>query len=270
MSILVDWQINHRLTVAPPLATNVSAGDYQGSKSKIQAASLDLTIGEIFVPDTDNEKPGGAYSPLTEYALAEGHTAVIKTKEELHVGDDLAAIAFPPASMSLKGLLMTNPGHIDPGYRGALHLTVINMSKVPFPLKVDDRIVRVLFIGLEEEPRSSYQTRHAGQPQTTPITPELLQRLSVDFVSVEKRAQKIADEAVRKAQIWATAIPVVVAVLTIGGTWLAGSLTNKGDIQKLADRVTVIEAKLSQQALDARLQKLEDAVARIAASAPAR
>ncbi len=266
MSVLVDWQINQRLTAFPRVASDVPPDNYQAADAKVQAASLDLTIGEIYIPGTDNDKPGGAYMPLEEYSLNQGHTAVIKTTEVLNLGAALAGIGFPPASLSLKGLLMTNPGHIDPGYRGPLHLTVINMSRVPFPLRAGDRIMRVLLIALDEEPVASYSTRHPD-PWRTPITPELLGKLSADFVDVEKRAQDIADTSVKKAQVRATliatVIPVVVAIIALGGTMWAGNLSVKGDLQKLGERVTVVETKLSQQAFDDRLRKLEDAVAKL-------
>src|ERR1017187_5304321 len=98
MNVLVDHQINGLLAGGQPLATHVPPNDYQGANSRIQAASLDLSIGGIFIPGTDPEKPGGAYTPLNEFSLAQGRTAVIRTQEELRLGSELAGIAFPPAS----------------------------------------------------------------------------------------------------------------------------------------------------------------------------
>jgi deoxycytidine triphosphate deaminase len=274
MSILVDGQIRQRLGAASPLATNVSVEDFRKAWSKIQAASLDLTIGDIYIPGTEDDKPGGAYAPLREHALAQGHTAVIKTKEALDLGSDLAGIAFPPASISLKGLLTTNPGHIDPGYRGPLHLTVINMSRVPFSLKSGDRIIRVLFVPLSAQPEADYGARHRSGMLPSPITPELLGRLSVDFLDVEKRASRIADGAVTKAQyraaLIATGIPVLVAFITLLGTIWTANLSTKSDIQKLNNRVTVIETKLGEEALDERIRKLEDVVAKLVLANPSK
>jgi deoxycytidine triphosphate deaminase len=260
VSFLVDKQINEALTANPPLVTDVPADDYRGAKSKVQAASLDLTIGQIFIPGTASDRPGGASSPLSEHALEEGHTAVIKTKESLHLSPLLAGIAFPPATVSLKGLLMTNPGHIDPGYRGPLHLTVINMSSVPYPLKIDERIVRVLFIPLQAQPEAPFNLRHPGHLRD-PITSELLERrLSVDFVNVTARAERIAQGAVRTAQLWGIGVPILVAIITVLGAILAATLTTRGDIQKIGDRVTALEAKSPEQALEQRVQKLEASV----------
>ena len=259
MTLLVDHQIANRQTSPKPLATNVPADDCQKSDSKIQAASIDLTIGDIYIPGTDKDKPGGADTPLNNIVLNQGHTAVIRTKEELDLGSNLAGIAFPPAGVSLKGLLTTNPGHIDPGYQGPLHLTVINMSHEPFSLRQGDRIMRVLFIPLENPPEVPFDVRRPG-PLNTPITSELLSRLSVDFVDVEKRAQKIAKGAVRRAQLWAIRIPVVVAILALIGNYWMVHPSLKGDVKKLTDRVDVNEKKLSQQVLDKRMKNLEDTV----------
>ncbi len=210
MTMLVDHQIAALQATDQPLATEVPADDYQTAGSKIQAASLDLTIGDIYIPGTDNDKLGGANTPLGEITLEQGHTAVIRTKEVLHLGSDLAGIAFPPASVSLKGLLMTNPGHIDPGYHGSLHLTVINMSRVPFSLKKGDRIVRVLFIPLEiNQPAAPFDARHPSPELPNPISSELLGRLSVDFVDVKRRAQKIAEDALAAIKIDIEPLPFV-------------------------------------------------------------
>jgi dCTP deaminase len=259
MALLVDTQINQRLAHAPPLATGVRPNDFTGAESKIQAASLDLTIGGIYIPGVEEDKPGGAGLALNDHNLATGQTAVVKTKEELDLGADLAAVGFPPASLSLKGLLMTNPGHIDPGYNGPLHLTVINMSRVPFPLKVGDRILRVLFMPLDPHPDAPYNVR---RPRTgrAAITPELLEKLSPDFVDVTARSTKIANDSVKRAQIWATVIPVIVAVLTVFGAPLVSGV--KGDIDKLNLKMTAVETKLDLKsdlkALELRILKLEE------------
>jgi dCTP deaminase len=272
-SMLVDSEINQKLKTVPPLATQVPLDDFTRAASKIQAASLDLTIGEIYLPGSETDKPGGASSPITmEMTLRTGQTAVIRTREVLHLAHDLAAIGFPPARLSLRGLLMTNPGHIDPGYHGPLHLTVINMSRVPFPLAPGNRIMRVLFMRLAPNPDAPYDARDPTDPA---ITPELLGNLSADFVNVQERAQQIADDSVRRANFRATAIPLAVAILTVFGTIWANTLskpeiqglserlvrveTNRPEIQGLSDRLVHVEAKIDQQALEDRIRKLEDA-----------
>lgn len=91
----------------------------------IQASSVDLTIGDIFLPETASAEDGGAEKPLTRHNLKPGHTAVVTTFENLNFPADVAGFGFPPARVSKRGLLMTNPGHVDPGYSGHLAFTVI-------------------------------------------------------------------------------------------------------------------------------------------------
>jgi dCTP deaminase len=262
VSLLLDRQIDDRLYDDPSLATGVPKGDFSGANSKIQASSLSLTIGEIFVPGPATERSGSASNPMRELTIGQGHTAVIRTAEVLDLGPRLAGIAFPPATLSLKGILMTNPGHIDPGYKGPLHITVINMSRTPFPLRAGDRIMRVLFFGLDGEPSASFSARHANEKKIDVITTELLDRLSIDFLDVEKRARKIANKAVRRAAYVATAIPVVVALLALFGNLFIGLDPLKDSISKLDARLSVAESKQAGT-LEDRIRKIEDRISAI-------
>src|ERR1700686_2113802 len=140
MSVLRDVEITTELNSTKPIAEGVRTELLQTTMSQVKGASLDLTVGRIFIPSTARDAPGGLDVPLEELALMQGHTAVIETLETLCIPKNMAAIAFPPASVSMAGLLTTNPGHVDPGYEGPLHLTVINMGRLPFTLKRGDRI----------------------------------------------------------------------------------------------------------------------------------
>jgi dCTP deaminase len=257
-TLLIDREIDRRLSAQPPIATEVALNDFTSAKSKVQAASLNLTIGEIYVPGTDPNKSGGANMPKNEFTLQQGSTAVIKTAETLHLGPRLSGIAFPPATLSLKGLLTTNPGHIDPGYSGPLHITVINMSRVPFSLRAGDRIMRVLFLELAGDPTAPFNVRNPGT-QSVVITPALLDQLSVDFLDVEKRSGKIAKSAVKKAAFFSIAIPIVVAALSVAGTILAGNLLIKDELKKMDVRLSLVEDRQSN-ILEKRLRSVEDSV----------
>lgn len=277
MTVLVDHEINARLKATPPLATGVPVDDFKEGWSRVQASSLSLTIGEIFTPNTGAEEPGGWKTPLRELTLMEGHTAVLRTSETLNLGADLVAMAFPPASVSLKGLLMTNPGQVDPGYSGPLHLTVINMGRLPFSLRAGDLIIRVIFMKLSARPSATYSDRHRPSPSIV-ITSELLGRLSPDFLSVEQRSTEIANSAVTRAGFWsavisagiAGALTLLAGVVTIGvPSWLNNSLEkeisdNREKLGKLEARMTVTEGKLNVDELNARLKVVEDAIAKSA------
>jgi dCTP deaminase len=259
LSLLVDKQINEKLSGSPCLATGVPLDDFVSSKAKVQASSLNLTIGDIFIPGPAGKRLGGALDPLKEFTLEQGHTAVIRTAEVLDLGPQLAGIAFPPATLSLKGILMTNPGHVDPGYKGPLHITVINMSRTPFPLREGDRIMRVLFLNLAVRPLASYGERHKAENARDVITEELLGRLSVDFVDVEKRARKVANKAVKKAAALATVIPALIAAAVLLANSYIGLDPIRESISTIGARLAVVESKQTGS-LEERIRKIEESI----------
>jgi hypothetical protein len=130
------------------------------------------------------------------------------------------------------------------------------MSRVPLSLKANERIVRVLFLSLNPSPQAPFAFRHRSSAASA-ITPELLAKLSPDFVDVTARAKKIADESVKSAQIWATVIPVIVAIVMVFGSIWANS--SKTEIDKLSERLAKVETKLNLEGLEERIHKLEDA-----------
>jgi dCTP deaminase len=262
LSLLVDIQINEKLSVETCLATGVPLDDFLLAKSKVQASSLNLTIGDIFIPGPAGVRLGGVLNPLKEIALRQGHTAVMRTAETLNFGPQLAGIAFPPATLSLNGILMTNPGHIDPGYKGPLHITVINMGRKAFPLRAGDRIMRVLFLELAERPSASYSERHKDEKAVDVITAELLDKLSVDFVDVEKRARKVANKAVTKAATLATAIPAIIAAAALLANWYIGLDPIRDSIGKIDSRLSVAESRQTGS-LEERIRKIEDTLSAV-------
>jgi dCTP deaminase len=84
---------------------------------------------------------------------------------------------------------MTNPGHIDPGYKGPLHLTAINMGRESFEIRRGDLIVTIVVVELAAEPKADFAARY-GSSSPSHITQTQLNRLSADFANVEERAKK--------------------------------------------------------------------------------
>jgi dCTP deaminase len=97
----------------------------------VHGCAIEFHVGDIFVPGSKPGKLGSASRPRKDlpHSLEEGETAVITTLESFALDDKHTAVVFPVSSVSFKGLLMTNPGHVDPGFNGPLHVTVINMGK---------------------------------------------------------------------------------------------------------------------------------------------
>ncbi len=247
--------------------------------SPIQPASLDLTVGLVFRPCTEEENKQDLPGGQEEYILEPGRTAIVLTREELKMPADLIAIGFPPSKQaSVKGILMTNPGQVDPGYHGKLRFTVINMGRKDFVLRQGDVIVSLILMKLEKPAYKDWITRHSQQ-KGGPITWENLNRVSSDFLNVEARASKIAEDAVNKAdakikklQIW---VPVCAGILTLVLTGLISFLSSlwqpswKDPLQKAQQDIAVLQSEKDVTQIKKQIQDLEVQIKALQQKVPA-
>jgi dCTP deaminase len=213
MSLLRDVDLVQELSVIPPFIEdlpNLPKELLYSSSSPIQPSSIDLRVGEILVPGILKTDPASTVA-TGEFILGAGNTAIVKTAETLNLPKNMAAIGFPPSHISIKGLLMTNPGHVDPGYKGKLHLTVINMSRTSITLRRGDPILTVVFYKLDGDCKVGYEERKIGHISTA-ISASLL---SPDFLDITKRAQAIADKAVTRSAVWAGVIAALVTIISV-------------------------------------------------------
>jgi dCTP deaminase len=208
--IVTDSDLQTLITdpVHPLLTDFDNPLNWQDDKSLVQPSSVDLHIGAIFQPGVKAGKSGSAVSPKSELVLKTGHTAIVGTQESIHLPNNYAAFGFPPSHVSSRALLMTNPGHIDPGYSGQLHFTVINMGREDFVLRSKDLIVTLLVFKLAVPSAVDYAKRNAGR-SPSPITQSSIDLLSQDFVDVEKRAADVARKILGYATVGATILAVI-------------------------------------------------------------
>jgi len=163
-----------------------------GPQSPIQPSSLDLHSGRIFLPEAPEDGHGGMGNGAIEHWLEAGQTAVIITKEEVRLPSTIAGFGFPPTRISSNAILMTNPGHVDPGYNGYLSFTVINMGKMAFCLRHGDTIVTLLLIAVKQ-PNLDYA--QLGHKEVGPIPSRRgVEQLSQDFLNFRTRSSQIANQ----------------------------------------------------------------------------
>lgn len=210
--------------------------DPYDKNSPIQPSSLDLTIGEVFLP-AEERNAWAKHDPRdTEgCSLRQGHTALVYTQEVLKLRDDIGAFSFPPARVSSTGLLMTNPGHIDPGYEGKLKFTVINMARDAIDLKPGEVIVTLLLYRMAARATKGYLARGFSPAPDPPQPKPLLQRLSHDFVGVEQRARDIARKEMRKAGVVTAMLVAIVAIA--GGIFGVFGQFHLADIRERLGRI---------------------------------
>lgn len=138
--------------------------------TRVQAASYDLAIGTIFRGgQIINGQHVRANDPIE---IAPGEVVTMLTREELHLPSDICGTAYAMNGQSSEGLLVLNPGHVDPGYKGPLTVVAVNLRKVPLALQLGDAIFTVVFNRLGQ---------HANPPY---------QRAALPLREVERRANK--------------------------------------------------------------------------------
>jgi deoxycytidine triphosphate deaminase len=240
--------------------------DWYDKDSPVQPASIGLSVGRIHIPGAAKGDPGSELSQKTEHSLKPGETAVIATQEQFSLPADVLGIAFPPSRVSFKGILMTNPGHIDPGYRGPLRFTMINMGSKDFFVRQGDPIVSVPLFRLAAPVRVDWLQRHGGNPAAYPKQ-EDINKPSADFVNVSNRAKEIATQEVAKAELklrsWQVWLPLltsifaalIVALITVVPTWIRPGW--KEPVAQVQADVQTLKANMEVTSLKSRLDALE-------------
>ena len=120
-------------------------------KSNLQACSYDLRIGTIFKEgQIINENHPDSNK---QFNIKPGEIINLFTWEEVKLSSNIMATVFPRNTESLgKGLLVLNPGHIDPGFEGPISIKAINLRKDPLSIQRGQKILTIIF---EEMPNST-------------------------------------------------------------------------------------------------------------------
>jgi len=257
---LPDKKLIELIKSRPPLVSRVCPDDVGRRDSQIQPASVDLTIGEIYVPGIPQNSLGGINAPRQHLSLQQGHTAVVRTRECLSVPNWVAAFGFPPSTVSLQGLLMTNPGHIDPGFIGQMHFTVINMGNAPYKLEVGDKIVSLSFFPVDPEPEYAFGALQPGRPAASAgLNEELLNRLSLDFMNIDSRAESISKRHANRAYIFAAILTFTGVIFnTILNSSDSPDVPSRDELLKLQTRLEKIETTKEIDGIEQRLNSLEE------------
>jgi len=236
MSILIDTQLRAKVSKTPSELIDITASSVSPT---IRGCSIDLHIGPIYRPGIEAGKEGSATNPhRLPVSLKQGDTAVIETVESFKLDNLHADFVFPSSRVSIQGLLMTNPGHVDPGYSGSLHVTVINMGQEPFSLQPGQSFLRA-FIHKLDAPAVTQP------PTSAPVLQELLNKLSPDFLNVKSRAEEAAkkhiDRAVLRTQWLQFVFPVIATIAAAG---LGAAATYFSTSNRLEERTKTFEERI--------------------------
>lgn len=223
--------------------------------SSIQPCSVDLHIGEIYIPDTPDTNRGGLLNPIKNKSrLKPGGSFLVRTLETINMPCNMGGICFAPATISLQGLLIVNIGHIDPGFCGKLHFTVVNLSKDDIDIYINQVISTLLIFEL------SKNTEAFGNEKTVPVmnykVPEVvnnsLPHLSRTFMDSENTIKKAVNRASLTTPIITAVLTTVVAALI---AFAISAFSNSGYDAKIA----TIEYQLDNLKLEiVEIQNTED------------
>src|SRR5882757_9807847 len=127
----------------------------------IEACSYDMRIGTFFL---NGQIINAAHGRATEQIILQpGDVLSMFTEEELDLPPGICGTAFPLNSQSSRGLLVLNPGHIDPGFRGPLTVKVLNVRRVPMAVTRGTKIFTVIFERLSAPASKPYGRFHSRE-----------------------------------------------------------------------------------------------------------
>jgi deoxycytidine triphosphate deaminase len=138
MGVLIKRQI---LELAKDKKVNLLGENFK--TENVKGCSYDLRIGTIFRNDQIITKLDGDNSNLVN--LLPSEIITILTYEEVNLPTTICGTVFSINRNSSSGLLILNPGHIDPGYKGPISICAINLSNETKPLYIGKEIFTIYF-----------------------------------------------------------------------------------------------------------------------------
>lgn len=122
----------------------------------IKAASIDLRLGpEAFLGTGDAVLKMEDQRLLT---IAPGELALVTTLETMRVGPRYAAQIGLRSTFARKGLSLLAGPQVDPGFRGRLHIALVNLSPVEIAISYRDPLITVVFHDLGADVERPYGT----------------------------------------------------------------------------------------------------------------
>lgn len=196
---------------------------------------------------------------------------MVETEEFIELNSNLAAFGFPPASLARNAILMTNPGHVDPGYSGHLSFTLINMGREPYQINHGDGIVSLLVFKFSKRVSANYSERRNGKV-SPPNYKAMLNMLAPDFGAYSARMAKAAEIAVGSqlhsldmAKLWVPAFAgavtsAVAAVLIWFSSYLTdiGQIVTESELLPLQSQVTELKSEIEKIGAIADAVQLDD------------
>jgi len=235
----------------------IALGSKFNIQSQVASSSIDLTVGLVFPSARERLTKGfGEIKNLgcENVSLGPGQAVVVQIEEYLSLPNDLGGLMFPPNRLAKNGLIMTNPGHIDPGYSGYLTVCLINMGAKNIMLVRGEVVATLTLFALDAESAGFAGAGSSG------ASVQQLDTLGDDFADLARRSEKMVKHVINKnlfiGAVFFGIFVAVIAIVTPGlATLFSGVVENKLSESKNSAQV----AKLSEEvdALKSEIQKLK-------------
>jgi deoxycytidine triphosphate deaminase len=246
MTLLSNGQLLELLKGKEPPVELIDLSIPLTGDSLIQPASIDLTVGRIFVPPSTGAIENKVIEADGFYVLSQGASALIVTHERLVLPSSIAGIMFPKnGHFALKGILVTNFGHVDPGYTGHLKYTVINFGSEDFRIELGQRIACLLLfsMGVKADPDWEKGKHHSAENYE--VHARVLGR---DFLDLSNKVASIVDDRIgvafrRRDQItafWAPMLVTIAATIALMGAFFLYVNDKIYDVSKIATEARIV------------------------------
>lgn len=153
MGVLTQKQIIDQLSQGKLLknARKKANGEFD-----VEAASYDLSIGTAVGKKYNKKSFQKKHEALSiddpklkkkqrTITLSPGQMVFVITNEEVMLPEHICATVYSRNSLSQKGILALNAGHIDPGFTGPITIKLINLRSVDFTLTLGEAIFTIVF-----------------------------------------------------------------------------------------------------------------------------
>lgn len=135
-------------------------------EENLEPASVDLTLGDEAFRASDDDKI--TLSEGDTLTLPPGEMALVLTREQLEVGTEIAGNIGLRSYFARKGIDLLSGPQVDPGFRGPLHIVLLNLSPSKLLIEYGEPFLTVEFRRLDEASAEAYDGSYQAQSVITP------------------------------------------------------------------------------------------------------
>ncbi len=191
MSLLSNVEIKSYIDDQKGFVVASADGGVHFAPRLLQPASMDMTVGEIFLPPDKDDDQQRVIPFKDHFNLGVGSTVLVRSEQRLCLPSDIGGFVFPKnGHFALKGVLITNFGHIDPGFEGHLKFTVINMGRNEFSLEVGKTIACVVLFRMGSPAKPDWKDLEHGSADSDESHARVLPRAFMDLDTSVSRIVK--------------------------------------------------------------------------------